>query len=73
MTQHSSSTADATFDLGSRMRETLDERRSQLGTDRVARLARVQQQVEKLKKRGLLKKQRCVVVTTSDFEKKFYS
>jgi len=72
MTQNLSSIADVTSDLGSRMRATLDNRKSQLEIDRALRLERVQQKVDDLKSRGLLKKQRCIITTTADFERKYH-
>lgn len=66
-----SSTAAATSEIVDRLKKEVYRQESVLETSRADRLREVQAKVTDLRSRGLLRRREFVVVTTSDFERRY--
>lgn len=73
MTTKFSYTVDATSNLVERLSSALKEEKRVIDMARLSRLQEVQKKVESLKERGLLNRQEYVSVTTSEFERRYYT
>lgn len=71
MTSSSSSTVAATSDIAGRLQKAVERQKDILGAGRVEKLGDVQHKVSDLRSRGLLRRREFVVVTTSDFERRY--
>ena len=66
-----SSTAVATSDIGDRLQKAVGSQKRALDMRRVEALRDVQKKILDLGSRGLLRRREIVVVTTSDFERRY--
>ncbi len=73
MTQGSFYTAGATSEVVDKLGSALDKSAKSISTNRAKKLQEVQKRIDNLKSRGLLKKQEYVSVSTSEFERRYYS
>lgn len=65
------STAAATSEIVGRLKKEVSKQESVLESSRADRLREVQEKVADLRSRGLLRRREFVVVTTSDFERRY--
>lgn len=66
-------TVDATSDISDRVMEEVSRQATRLDPSRAEKLREVQEKVTDLRSRGLLRRREFVVVTTSDFERRYMS
>jgi hypothetical protein len=71
MKENSFSTVAAISDIAGQVDDILRRSSERLDSDRIERLKKVQAKVEELRSRGLLRPKEFVVITTSDFERKY--
>ena len=65
------STVAATSDISTRLSKEVSRQASRLDLIRANRLREVQEKVADLRSRGLLRRREFIVVTTSDFERRY--
>ena len=73
MKQDFSYTVDATSDLMDRLEVALNTAEKSVNNTRAKKLQEIQKRIDDFKSRGLLKKQEYVSVSTSEFERRYYS
>ena len=71
MTTQASYIVDATSDVTDRLNSAIRDAQQRVGRARLDKLSEVQDKVEDLKRRGLLKRQEYAAAKTADFQKLF--
>ena len=69
MTSNTFSTAGATFDIETRVKDAIQQASSKLSSERLVRIKEIKLHADDLSKRGLLKRQEYTSLSSADFKK----